>query len=111
MAKRKSTIGDDPLDTLIPPAETPPPRRKREQKRKWKKREHFPQKERLTVHVSKAVAEQARDAVYHTPGLTLAALAEQALTDAVRKLERQRGQPFPTRSGALKAGRPVKTQD
>jgi hypothetical protein len=65
-------------------------------------------KERLTVHVSKGVADRARDCAYFIPGLTLAALAEDALRVAVEKLERKHG-PFAKRAEKkLKGGRPLK---
>lgn len=43
-----------------------------------------------------------------TPGLTLADLAAQALTDAVDRLEKKKGAPFPPRKADLKGGRPMK---
>ena len=42
------------------------------------------------------------------PGLTLADLAAQALADAVDRLEKKKGEPFPPRKGELKGGRPMK---
>lgn len=67
-----------------------------------------PAKERITFHLPADLANKLRDIVYWTPGLTLAGLAEQALGEAVKKYERQRGEPFPTRKSELSAGRPVR---
>ena len=63
-------------------------------------------KERLTVHVARTLVERLRNAAYWTPGLTLSALAEQALEDEIARLERERGGPFPCRRARLRAGRP-----
>ncbi len=46
--------------------------------------------------------------MFWTPGATMAALIERALTIHLDRLEKKRGEPFPTRSRALKTGRPVK---
>ncbi len=96
MAKRR-TIGTNPLDTVIPAhreeTTTSPAR---------------VVKERLTVHLPVDLIERVKNAVYWTPGLTLAGLAEEALTAVVERLERERGGPFPPRQSELKGGRPLK---
>lgn len=51
--------------------------------------------------------EQARDAVYWTPGLTLTGLCERGIRTEVAKLQRKRRKPFPKRKAELKGGRPV----
>src|ERR1035437_2276025 len=63
-------------------------------------------KERMTFHLPLEVMERAKNAVFWTPGLTLAELATQALTDAVNRLEQKRGEAFPPRKADLKGGRP-----
>jgi hypothetical protein len=94
MAKRR-TIGTNPLDAVIPtPREEKSPSRV--------------VKERLTVHLPVDLIDRIKNAVYWTPGLTLAGLAEEALAAAVEKLERARGEPFPPRRSELKGGRPLK---
>ena len=65
-------------------------------------------KERLTVHLSVELIDRLKNAVYWTPGLTLAGLAEGALLEAVDRLEGERGGAFAPRSAPLKGGRPVK---
>lgn len=62
---------------------------------------------RLSAMVASEVLEAARDAVYVTPGLTLAGLVEEALRRELRRLERERGEPFPPRKGELPRGRRV----
>lgn len=66
-------------------------------------------KQRYTLHLPRDLIEQLRDAVYWTPGLTLASLAESALRERVDRLSRARGAPFPPRAGQLKPGRPLAT--
>lgn len=96
MARRR-TIGTNPLDAVIPTH--------REEKTASPSKV---MKERLTVHLPVDLIDRIKNAVYWTPGLTLAGLAEEALTAAVEKLERQRGEPFPPRKAELKGGRPLK---
>jgi hypothetical protein len=66
-------------------------------------------RDRLTLHLPVSLAERARNAVYWTPGLTMTELVASALTEALDRRERKRGEPFPLRKGSLRIGRPVKT--
>ncbi len=65
------------------------------------------QKQRITVQISVDVIERVKNAVYWTPGLTLAALAEEALSKAVDELEGKNGEAFSKRKDELKTGRPL----
>ncbi|MCX6615994.1 MAG: hypothetical protein NTZ98_07830 [Acidobacteria bacterium] len=102
MAKRK-TIGENPLDAVVPRAPSRAPAAVAEARELPR-----PTKERMTFHLPVEVMERAKNAVFWTPGLTLADLAAQALTEAVDKLERKRGELFPPRKAELKGGRPMK---
>lgn len=97
MVKRQ-TIGENPLDSILEPVA---PIRRRPAKEKEKK-------QRITVQISMEVIERVKNAVYWTPGLTVAALAEEALSKAVDQLEEIREEKFQDRKGELKSGRPVK---
>lgn len=99
MQKRK-TIGSNPLDTVIPRAQAVTPEVAAAEERV--------QKQRLTVHLPVELIERAKNAVYWTPGLTLAGLAEQSLVETLDRLESERGEAFPPRAEELKGGRPVK---
>ena len=66
------------------------------------------QRERFTSKLPVEVIERARNAVYWTPGMTLAGLTELALTAYLDALEEERGEVFPQRQGELKLGRPIK---
>ena len=105
MTKRK-TIGETPWDAVVP--------RKEETKAVPKKKPALPEpvkkakKERLTVHLSVDVIERAKNAVYWSPGLTLAGLAETAFLKTLERMEKDNGGPFLHRKAELKGGRPMK---
>lgn len=109
---KRKTIGETPWDAVVPPKETSGPTPKKTRKSAAPPPILPPTrgtgKERLTVHVTVAVAERAKNAVYWTPGLTLAGLAEKALQRALEALEEAHGGPFDPRKEELKGGRPMK---
>jgi hypothetical protein len=90
---RRSTIGANPLDAVVPaglPAQqSPEPKATR--------------KERVTFQLPVELIERARDVVYWTPGATMAGLMEAAL-----EAELGRREQVPSRAGAIRTGRPVK---
>jgi hypothetical protein len=94
---RRSTIGANPLDTVIP--EAPPEAVEAPRK--------VP-KERLTIHLPVDLIDRVKNAVFWTPGMTLARLGEEALRAMVDQLEDERGGPFPPRREELRGGRPLK---
>lgn len=65
-----------------------------------------PRMVRLTVNLPSHLAEQMRDAVYWTPGLTLAWMIARAVRASLTELESLNQGPFPRRSKPLRAGRP-----
>lgn len=66
-------------------------------------------KQRITIHLSTDLINRVKNAVFWEPGLTLAALAEYALQQAIEKLEQERGAPYPQRREQnLRGGRPLK---
>jgi hypothetical protein len=98
MPKRpRRTIGASPLDTVVPerPLETA-------------EVSHKVLKERLTIHLSVELIDRVKNAVFWTPGMTLARLGEEALHAMVEQLEAERGEPFPPRREELHGGRPLK---
>ena len=107
--KKRQTIVENPLDALVPPK----PERKTGAA-VTRKAPEPPQeapkggKERLTVHLPLEVIDRAKNAVFWSPGLTLAGLAEAAFVKALEKLEKENGGPFSPRKGELKGGRPMK---
>ncbi len=67
-----------------------------------------PAKQRITLHISTELVDRVKNAVYWTPGLTVAGFAEEAFTDAIDAFEKERGEPFPQRKHRrLRGGRPV----
>jgi hypothetical protein len=66
-------------------------------------------KERVTFQLPVGLIEKARDMVFFSPGLTMASFMEEALVAQLKRAEKKRGEPFPSRAGAaLRSGRPVK---
>jgi len=98
MAKRQ-TIGENPLDAFISTSVDEAIQQKKPKQQK---------KQRITVQISEDVIERIKNAVYWTPGLTLASLAEEAFSKAVDVLEEGRDAPFSKRKEELKTGRPIK---
>jgi hypothetical protein len=114
--KRRPTIGDDPLDVLVPRTDAPRPTAPTTAV----KGERLPRAAplgRRTVsagfNLPVAVLERARDAVvFLSPlGLTMSGLVSQALQRELARLEKQhnRGRPFPKRTAAVRTGRPMTT--
>jgi hypothetical protein len=65
-------------------------------------------KERLTIHVPIPLIDRVKNAVFWTPGLTLADLGARALEEYVTQLEKENGGPFEPRRHELKGGRPMR---
>jgi hypothetical protein len=112
MGRRRKTIGNSPLDTVVPRREpesaVPISNTATHKQRARVEGPSRVTKERLTVHVPVELIDRVKNIVYWTPGLTLARLAEEALTREVEKREKERGEPFPHRTEELKGGRPLK---
>jgi predicted DNA binding CopG/RHH family protein len=110
MAKRQ-TIGDNPLDSLIQPishnGHTTAVLEVADEPNQSSQKQTKSSKQRITVQISEDVIERLKNAVYWTPGLTLASLAESAFSKAVDELEIERKTPFPKRKEELKTGRPI----
>ena len=64
-------------------------------------------RERFTVNLNPELINWARRAVVFTPGQSLTGLVEQALTRELERLEKKRGEPFPSTTATPKKGRPV----
>lgn len=62
---------------------------------------------KVSAEVDYDVAERVKNAVYWTPGLTMARFIERALEDAIQKLEDERGGKFDAREKELVGGRPL----
>jgi hypothetical protein len=62
---------------------------------------------RLTLVLPEDVLDRVRNAVFYTPGETLAAIGARAVLAELAKIERANGGPFPSRTQAVRRGRPV----
>jgi len=103
---QRKTIGTNPFDLVIPTSQGAP--LTSQQTVHEVVRPDRIKKERLTVHLPIGLIERTKNCVYWTPGLTLAGLAETALTQIIGEIEDERGEPFPHRNQNLKGGRPMK---
>jgi hypothetical protein len=110
MAKRQ-TIGENPLDGLFQTSTENNGTSVavlEEENQAPQMRQKSSKKQRITVQISEDVIDRIKNAVYWTPGLTLASLAEEAFSTVVDALENDREAPFPKRKEELKTGRPIK---
>ena len=114
--KTRKTIGQNPLDAVVPdlrslqgaPSSETVAAQESPDEPSSQPATDLSRKERLTIHLSNGLIERLKNAVFWTPGLTLAELGETALSRLVDELEAERGDAFPTRSSELKGGRPLK---
>lgn len=63
---------------------------------------------RLSTEIDAEVLDAAKDAVFWTPGMTLASFVTEALSRQIQQLTDDRGEPYPPRTSALPPGRPVR---
>lgn len=134
---KRSTIGSDPFDAVIPryapPAEDtpvgdpdeaaePPPAvdrkpvtvRERQQVTVEKPTvetaapEPLEGRQKLTVHLDADVVNRVKNAAYWNPRLTIARIAERGIRLALKEVEKEHGGSYPQREGDLVGGRPIK---
>ncbi len=98
-ARKASTIGENPLDQVVP-IRSPEPTTEQALA--------AAPKERVTIALPAELMDRARNTVYWTPGATLSGLVEDAMVNALERLEREHGGPFVSRSSNLKPGRRMK---
>lgn len=67
------------------------------------------EKRRISIRLTDQLIERMRNAAYYVPGLTISALVDKAIGDAVGRVEKAHndGKPFQTRGSELRAGRPL----
>jgi hypothetical protein len=117
-AKRRASMGTDPLDLVVGRAIAVPEEKNRTvPRRSATDRAQAaiarPPKERATFHITSELFDLVKDAVVALSGpparLTLAEFAETALRRELERLQRahNEGKPFPKREGPLKGGRPI----
>ena len=132
-SKRRPTIGENPLDSLVPvqaaaaaskrglqPATTPAKRGPRLEfgaartggtlGATEKTTPERVQKARFTFHLPEDLMERAKNAAYwSSPRVTLASMAEAGLRAELERLEKKNGGPFKARERELVGGRPIGT--
>ena len=65
-------------------------------------------RDRFSVQIDGELVERVRNAVFWTPGMTMADLVEDGVRRALTAIEKKNGGPFPPRKSDLKGGRPLK---
>lgn len=124
---KRSTIGADPFDSVIPmypttqpepvanrDAEVAPPESKPIPPPTPKpdppafKPEPLAGRHKLTVHLDADVVNRVKNAAYWNPRLTIARIAERGIRLALREVEKENGGAYPQRDGDLVGGRPIK---
>lgn len=63
--------------------------------------------EQVAVRLPTVLVQEMRSAVYWTPGETITSLVARAVGRELRRLERERGKPFPAAQANVRRGRPV----
>lgn len=107
---RKSTIGNDPFETLIPDVMGEQGRVVQHPtvaQAQAEGKSNGPKKEKLTVHLTHDLIERVKNAAYWNPRLTIAGIAEIGVQYALEQVEKENGGPYPTRESELKGGRPI----
>ncbi|WP_133698580.1 hypothetical protein [Chromohalobacter marismortui] len=66
------------------------------------------EKQRITVQLSSDLLNRLKNAVYWTPGMTLASAIDIAIEEKLFELEKDNHGAFEQRPEELKAGRPIK---
>ena len=126
----RSTIKNDPFETLIPDREAEqaaqeeeanekaassvvtPLRREQardqaEASRVEVSKSESQKKEKLTVHLTHDLIERVKNAAYWNPRLTIASIAELGVRYAIEQVEKENGGAYPPRESELKGGRPI----
>jgi len=65
-------------------------------------------RQKLTVHLEADVVNRVKNAAYWNPRLTIARIAERGIRLALREVEKEHGGAYPQREGELVGGRPIK---
>jgi hypothetical protein len=108
---KPSTISRDPYAADDPYAFIGTPAKPEAAKAPAKPPEPPPAKkaaaEKITTPFPPDLIERARNAVYWEPDLTLAGLIVEAVTQAIDRMEQERGKPYPPRNRKLRSGRPI----
>lgn len=65
-------------------------------------------RQKLTVHLEADIVNRVKNAAYWNPRLTIARIAERGIRLALREVEKEHGGAYPQREGELVGGRPIK---
>jgi hypothetical protein len=65
-------------------------------------------RDKLTVHLRPDLIERVKNAAYWNPRLTITGIAEMGIFEAIERIEKEHGGPYPPREEELRGGRPMK---
>lgn len=65
-------------------------------------------RQKLTVHLEADIVNRVKNAAYWNPRLTIAKIAERGIRLALREVEKEHGGAYLQREGELVGGRPIK---
>ena len=104
----RSTIKNDPFAAIIPVQGTPMDPSPDEVCFHHPAAARPLGRKKLTVHLQPDLIERVKNAAYWNPRLTIAAIAEAGIRQALTEVEREHGGPYPPREQELRGGRPIK---
>lgn len=109
---RESTIGNDPLATLIPDLAEgnnhPDHHDHHDERHQYATTESPIRRQKLTIHLEEDLANRIKNAAYWNPRLTIAKIAELGMKYAIEVVERENGGCYQQRESELTGGRPLK---
>lgn len=105
---KQRTISHDPYAFIEAQPESPPAQQEQEKPQATAAQEptQAPATEKITTPFPADLIERVRNAAYWER-LTLTSIIVQAVTEAVARMEQDRGESYPPRKGELKGGRPI----
>jgi hypothetical protein len=107
---KQRTISHDPYAFIEAQPEGSPAQQEQEQEKPEataaQEPGHAPATEKITTPFPGDLIERVRNAAYWER-LTLTGIIVQAVTEAVARMEQERGESYPPRKGELKGGRPI----
>jgi hypothetical protein len=132
----KSTIKNDPFESIIPmfptetqrprrtpvvvkvkpeplvveatPKPTPPQEPSNDAEATSQEVAPVEGRQKLTVHLEADIVNRVKNAAYWNPRLTIAKIAERGIRLALKEVEKEHGGAYPQREGELVGGRPIK---
>lgn len=111
MAKQRAGLQSNPFDSVIPDLRSDQTSQSNQDHKGVHGVKGTPKtsskRQRFTAHVETELVERAKNAVYWTPGLTMALLVEKGLELVLKKMEKENDGAFIQRASDNPGGRPL----